>query len=51
MLLDKETIYLDNVTVYFWKIEESRKELEELCIRVLEKLKEVPCETIAMAKI
>lgn len=31
MLLDKNTIYIDDVTVYFWKIGESRKELEELC--------------------
>lgn len=31
MLSDKDTIRLDNVTVYFWKIEEDRKELEELC--------------------
>ena len=31
MLLDKDTIRLDDITVYFWKIDETRKELEELC--------------------
>lgn len=31
MLLDKDTIRLDDISVYLWKIDETRKELEELC--------------------
>jgi phosphopantetheinyl transferase len=34
MLLDKDTIHLDEITVYFWKIEETRKELVDLCNKV-----------------
>ena len=34
MLLDKDTIHLNEITVYFWKIEETRKELVDLCNKV-----------------
>lgn len=34
MLSEKDTIRLDNVSVYFWKIEECRKDLEILCDNV-----------------
>ena len=54
MLLDKETIYLDNVTVYFWKIEESRKELEELCKKSsvsVSHITEIKCDRRACEKL
>lgn len=31
MLLEKDTIRLNDITVYFWEIKETRSELEDLC--------------------